>query len=37
MTFILIAIIICVVMFDAVYKKRMDRIAKEKGAKEGLE
>lgn len=30
-------IIICVVMFDAVYKKRMDRIAKEKGAKEGLE
>ncbi len=30
-------IIVLVVMFDATYKARMDRIAKEKGAKEGLE
>ena len=31
------AIIIAVVIFDAVYKRRMDRLAKEQGAKEGLE
>ena len=30
-------ILILVVMFDAIYKTRMDRIAKEQGAKEGTE